>query len=55
MQALILAIYSIGSDLHTSQYNKQGLIFYHTPGRGLGFPVANPFRDELVGDDLEFF
>jgi hypothetical protein len=55
MQALVLALEAIGSDIYTSSYHKAGALFFEAPGKGYGFPVPITLRDLLVGDDARFF
>jgi len=51
VQALFLALQMIGSELYTSGYHNAGDLYFESPGRGYGFPVAATLRDRLVGDD----
>ncbi len=55
MQAIILALQMIGSDLYASKYHDDGSLFLEQPGNGYGFPVAHVMRDALIGDDKRFF
>jgi hypothetical protein len=55
MQAVVLAIEAIGSDIYTSTYHKAGVLFFDGPGKGYGFPVPGSLRDLLIGDDATFF
>jgi hypothetical protein len=55
MQALVLAMHMIGSDLYASKYHENGTLVFDKPGNGYGFPVANIARDALIGDDKRFF
>ncbi len=54
MQALELAMKTIGAVLYTSTYHKQGRLFWDEPGTGYGFPVTRTIRDLLIGDDAEY-
>jgi hypothetical protein len=54
MQALIIALHMIGSDIYTSDYHKSGSLFFWTPGEGYGFPVPANLRDLLIGNDLKY-
>jgi hypothetical protein len=54
IQALVLALQMIGSDVNTSNYRKSGQLYLDAPGRGYGFPVPPTLRDLLVGDDKTF-
>ena len=51
VQALILALRMIGTQLYASDYHVAGNLAWEAQGLGYGFPVANAFRDLLVGDD----
>lgn len=51
VQALLVALQMIGSELYTSNYHKAGQLCFDAPGRGYGFPVPSSLRDLLVGDD----
>jgi uncharacterized protein DUF6968 len=55
MQALLLALTMIGSELYGSDEHKSGNLFFDRPGRGYGFPVVVDMRDQLIGDDAKFF
>ena len=54
VQALSLALEMIGAVLYSSDYHKSGNMFFESPGKGYGFPVAKSLRDLLVGDDAIF-
>ncbi len=54
VQALVLAINSIGNDLYFSDYHKSGRLRWGEPNQGYGFPVTKNARDLLVGYDKEF-
>ena len=54
MQALVVALTMIGSDLYTSNYHKAGALFFDKPGTGYGFPVPANLRDLLVGNDAKY-
>ena len=51
MQALVLAIQSIGSSLYASDYHKTGRLKWEKPRYGYGFPVSNIIRGLLIGSD----
>jgi hypothetical protein len=53
IQALVLALQAIGSDIYTSSYHKTGDLLFETPGQGYGFPVPVSLRDHLVGNDAK--
>jgi len=54
VQALLLALQMIGSELYTTNYHQEGRLFTDRPGDGYGFPVPVMLRDMLVGDDRKF-
>ena len=54
MQAIILALQMIGSEVYSSEYHKSGNLFFDAAGRGYGFPVAGELRDLLIGDDRRY-
>lgn len=54
VQAIILALQMIGTDLYTSGYHKAGELS-SAEGSGYGFPVPANLRDMLIGDDAKFF
>ena len=55
MQALILALNMIGSEIYTSDYHKLGNLRSSDPWQGYGFPVPKSLRDLLEGDDATYF
>ena len=55
MQALLLALQAIGTEVYTSDYHRSGWLYWEKPGRGYGFPVPSTIRDLLVGDDARFY
>lgn len=55
VQALILALEMIGTELHASGYHAAGELSFERPGSGYGFPVPRTIGDELVGDDAASF
>jgi len=54
VQALLLALEMIGSEIYTSDYHKSGCLFFEAVGCGYGFPVPTNLRDLLDGDDAEY-
>jgi hypothetical protein len=44
---------SVALALYTSEHHKLGRLYWQKPGRGYGFPIPKPARDELVGDDRD--
>ena len=55
MQAIVLALQMIGSEIYATNYHKSGKLFLEVPGRGYGFPVTAGLRNSLVGDDVKYF
>jgi hypothetical protein len=55
VQAMVLAFQMVGSRLYASEEHKAGKLYLVVPGRGYGFPVIRSERDQLIGDDKEFF
>ena len=55
VQAILIALQLIGSEIHASEYHRSGQLMLDEPGRGYGFPVTNGIRDMLIGDDAKFF
>ncbi len=51
IEALSLALRTVGSELCASRYHADGTLVWTKPGDGYGFPVAPVFRDRLVGAD----
>ena len=54
VQALILALNMIGSEIYTSEYHKSGLLSSGESWNGYGFPVPQNLRDLLIGDDAKY-
>jgi len=55
VQAVILALQMIGTELYTSGYHKAGELLPGGNNNGYGFPVPANLRDMLIGDDAKFF
>jgi hypothetical protein len=60
MQALMLALHMIGTEIYTSDFHKSGVLNWDNSKdskswKGYGFPVPVTLRDLLVGDDAKFF
>jgi hypothetical protein len=53
MQALILALKMIGTEIYMSDYHKSGNLMWDEPGQGYGFPVAHNIRNLLEGRDAK--
>lgn len=53
LQAIYLAMESVALALYASEHHKRGRLYWQKPGRGYGFPIPKPARDELVGDDRD--
>jgi hypothetical protein len=54
VQALLLALKMIGSDIVASTYYASGEMTLNGSYRGCGFPVPNSIHDTLRGDDATF-
>ena len=54
VQAIVVALQMIATDLYTSNYHKAGELTFEKPGGGYGFPVGKGVRDLLEGDDATF-
>jgi hypothetical protein len=54
IQALILALNMIGSEIYTSEYHKAGHLSLGDSWKGYGFPVPQNLRDLLEGDDAKY-
>lgn len=55
VQALLVALNFIGSELYTSDYHKAGSLAFAGSWKGYGFPVPQNLRDLLIGDDAKYF
>jgi len=55
LQALVIALQMIGSELYTSSYHADGLLRAYDREDGYGFPVAPNLRDMLIGVDAISF
>lgn len=54
VQALLLALNMIGSEIYTSDYHKSGALSSGVSSEGYGFPVPQSLRGLLVGDDAKY-
>ncbi len=54
VQAIVLALLTIGAKIYTSNYHKVGQLFFDKPCTGYGFPVVPTFRDLLQGGDAKY-
>ncbi len=54
IQALVLALQSIGAEIYSSSYHKLGKLYLDKPGAGYGFPVMPTLRDLLQGEDAKY-
>ncbi len=54
VQALLIALQMIGSEIYASAHHAAGRLVWLEPGHGYGFPVSNNVRDLLIGDDKTF-
>lgn len=55
LQALVLVLQMIGSELYTSAYHADGLLRASSQEAGYGFPVPPILRDMLIGGDALSF
>ena len=55
LQALVLALQLIGSELYTSTYHRDGLLRAFDSEIGYGFPVPPNMRNMLIGVDALSF
>jgi hypothetical protein len=55
VQALDLALKTIGAQIYASDHHASGKLIWLEPGNGYGFPVTNGIRDLLIGDDKKSF
>lgn len=55
MQALVLALQKIGTEIYFSDYHKSGNLFWDVPNSGYGFPLPKDVRSSLIGDDAKYF
>ena len=55
MQAVLLALQKIGTDIYFSDYHKSGALCWEGSGKGYGFPLPPSAREMLIGDDARFF
>jgi hypothetical protein len=54
MQALFLALQTIGAEIYSSNYHKAGQLKWGDAKDGYGFPVVPTYRKWLVGDDAKY-
>lgn len=54
VQAMVLTLQAIGSNIYTSTYHQSGSLFFEAPGQGYGFPVPISLRDLLIGEDARY-
>jgi|SRR5580698_3076039 hypothetical protein len=54
VQAMVLTLQAIGSNIYTSTYHQSGHLFFDVPGQGYGFPVPISLRDLLIGQDANY-
>ncbi|GGH13840.1 hypothetical protein GCM10007036_12710 [Alsobacter metallidurans] len=48
-QALVLAIYMVGTDLYCSDFHKNGRMVVEGRPGGFGFPIPRIIRDDIPG------
>jgi hypothetical protein len=54
VQALLIALQTVGVELYTSEAHQSGKLRWDRPGGGYGFPLAAGLRDLYEGDDMSF-
>lgn len=54
VQALLLALKMIGSEIYASDYHKSGALSSADSWQGYGFPVPPSLRGLLIGDDAKY-
>lgn len=54
VQSIFIALQMIGAEIYTSNYHKDGNLYWDKPGNGYGFPIASTLRDLLRGDDVKY-
>lgn len=54
VQALLLALNMIGSEIYASNYHKSGALSSADAWQGYGFPVPPSLRGLLIGDDAKY-
>lgn len=55
LQAMVLALQMIGSDIYSSSYHKSGKLRAYDSIKGYGFPLPHVIRDLAVGIDANPF
>jgi len=51
IQAMLLALQKTGIQLYTSDYHRDGSLYWNGSGGGYGFPIMSALHDLRVGDD----
>jgi hypothetical protein len=51
VQAVLLTMRKIGTEIYMSEYHNSGKLMWTAPGRGYAFPVPRNLRDLLIGDN----
>jgi len=54
IQALMLAMKAVGSELYASEHHASGALCWLETGKGYGFPVCASTMPDLIGDDSVF-
>ena len=54
LQALVLALQTIGAEIYSSNFHQSGKLFSGKPGEGYGFPVMPSLRHLLQGEDKKY-
>lgn len=55
IQATLIAMQMIAVSLYASAHHEAGRLRWVKPGTGYGFPMPKSGRENLIGDDAEFF
>ena len=51
LQALVIAMQMVASELYASTHHKRGDLFWYEPGSGFGIPVSPGSRNLLTPED----
>jgi hypothetical protein len=54
LQAIVLALQTIGAEVYSSTYHESEKLYLDKPGDGYGFPVVSTLRDLLRGSDVKY-
>ncbi|WP_106337556.1 DUF6968 family protein [Alsobacter soli] len=53
LQALVMALQKIGSEIYTSDHHRSGSLRAEGDERGYGFPVPQGLKDMVIGSDAD--